>query len=50
MCPGTPVPSRIKTASRYRTICIQAGNQIITAADPPPGDSRQAIEAINHCR
>jgi hypothetical protein len=36
--------------ARYRTIRIQAGNQIITAADPLPDDSRQAIEAINHGR
>jgi hypothetical protein len=41
------VPPRIKTARRYRTIRIQADNQIITAADPLPDDSRQAIEAIN---
>ena len=36
----------MKTARRYRTIEIQAGRQTITAADPLPGDLRQALEAI----
>src|SRR5215469_7619386 len=30
-----------------RTIQIQAGDHLITAADPLPDDLRQAIEAIN---
>jgi hypothetical protein len=37
----------VKTARRYRTVQIQAGNHIITAADPLPADLRDAIEAIN---
>jgi hypothetical protein len=37
----------VKTARRYRTIQIQAGDHVITAADPLPDDLRQAVEAIN---
>jgi hypothetical protein len=37
----------VKTARCYRTIEIQAGDHVITAADPLPEDLRQAIEAIN---
>jgi hypothetical protein len=32
----------VKTARRYRTIQIQAGQHTITAADPLPDDLRQA--------
>jgi hypothetical protein len=42
--------SQVKTARRYRTIQIQAGDHVITAADPLPGELRQAIEAINASR
>jgi transposase len=38
----------VKTTRRYRTIQIQAGPHIITAADPLPDDLRQALEAINN--
>jgi hypothetical protein len=37
----------VKTARRYRTIEIQAGDHIITAADPLPDDLHQALEAIS---
>jgi hypothetical protein len=37
----------VKTARRYRTIQIQAGEHVITAADPLPDDLRHAIDAIN---
>jgi hypothetical protein len=37
-----------KTARRYRTVQIQAGQHTITAADPLPDDFHQALEAINH--
>jgi hypothetical protein len=37
----------VKTARRYRTIEIQAGDHIIAAADPIPDDLSQAIGAIN---
>jgi hypothetical protein len=44
---GWSIRRFVKTARRYRTIHIQAGDHIITAADPLPDDLRQAIEAIN---
>jgi Transposase DDE domain len=37
----------VKTARRYRTVEIQAGDHVITAADPIPNDLRQALDAIN---
>ena len=44
---GWSIRKFVKTARRYRTIEIQAGRQTITAADPLPGDLRQALNAIN---
>jgi hypothetical protein len=44
---GWSIRKFVKTARRYRTIEIQAGRQRITAADPLPGDLRQALEAIS---
>jgi hypothetical protein len=44
---GWSIRKFVKTARRYRTIEIQAGRQIITAADPVPDDLRQALDAIN---
>jgi hypothetical protein len=37
----------VKTARRYCTIHIQAGTHTITAADPLPGEFRNAIDEIN---
>jgi transposase len=45
---GWSIRKFVRTARRYRTIQIQAGRQIITAADPLPDDLRQSLEAI--CR
>jgi hypothetical protein len=45
---GWSIRKFVKTARRYRTVQIQAGDHTITAADPLPDDLRQAIEAINH--
>jgi hypothetical protein len=45
---GWSIRRFVKTARRYRTIQIQAGPHVIAAADPLPGDLRQAIEAISH--
>jgi hypothetical protein len=45
---GWSIRKFVKTARRYRTIRIQAGDQVITAADPLSDDLRQAIETINH--
>ena len=47
---GWSIRKFVKTARRYRTITIQAGNHVLTAADPLPDDLRQAIEAINTSR
>jgi hypothetical protein len=44
---GWSIRKFVKTARRYRTIQIQAGQQTITAADPLPDDLRQALDAIN---
>jgi len=44
---GWSIRKFVKTARRYRTIQIQAGQHIITAAGPIPDDLRQALNAIN---
>ena len=44
---GWSIRKFVKTARRYRTIRIQAGDHILTAADPIPDDLRQALDAIN---
>jgi hypothetical protein len=44
---GWSIRKFVKTARRYCTVQIQAGDHIITAADPLPGELRQAIDAIN---
>jgi Transposase DDE domain len=43
---GWPVRKFVKIARRYRTIEIQAGPHVITAAHPLPDDLRQALETI----
>jgi hypothetical protein len=47
---GWSIRRFVKTARRYRTIQIQAGDHVITAADPLPNELRQALEAINGSR
>ena len=44
---GWSIRRFVKTALRYRTIQIQAGDHTITAADPLLAELRQAIEAIS---
>jgi len=44
---GWSIRKFVKTALRYRTIKIQAGQHVITAADPLSDDLRQALDAIN---
>ena len=44
---GWSIRKFVKTARRYRTIEIQAGNHTITAADPLPTDLSEALDAIN---
>ena len=43
---GWSIRRFVKTARRYRTIKIQAGQHVITAADPLPDDLRQALDRI----
>jgi hypothetical protein len=45
---GWSIRKFVRTARRYRTIQIQAGQHVITAADPLPDDLRQALDTINH--
>ena len=47
---GWSIRRFVMTARRYRTIRIQVGDHIITAADPLPDELRGAIEAINNSR
>jgi hypothetical protein len=47
---GWSIRKFVKTARRYRTIQIQAGDHVITAADPLPGDLRTALTTINNIR
>jgi hypothetical protein len=44
---GWSIRRFVRTARRYRTIQIQAGQHTVTAADPLPDDLRQALSAIN---
>ncbi len=44
---GWSIKKFVRTARRYRTIQIRAGNQTITAADPLPRDLRDALALIN---
>jgi transposase len=45
---GWSIRKFVRTARRYRTIQIQAGNHTITAADPLPDDLRHALDRIHH--
>jgi len=44
---GWSIRTFVRTARRYRTIQIQAGSHIITAADPLPDDLREALDRIH---
>src|SRR5690348_8536206 len=44
---GWSIRKFVKTARRYRTIEIQAGQHTITAADPLPADLRKALSQIH---
>jgi hypothetical protein len=44
---GWSIRKFVRTARRYRTIQIQAGPQMITAADPLPDDLRDALGQIH---
>jgi hypothetical protein len=45
---GWSIRKFVRTARRYRTIEIQAGDHIITAADPLPRDLHEALDRIHH--
>jgi Transposase DDE domain len=45
---GWSIRKFVRTTRRYRTIEIQAGSHVITAADPLPSDLREAIDRIHH--
>ena len=47
---GWSIRKFVKTARRYRTIEIQAGDHTLTAADPIPDDVGAAIDAISRAR
>ncbi len=44
---GWSIKKFVRTARRYRTVQIKAGRQILTAADPLPGDLAEALAKIN---
>jgi hypothetical protein len=44
---GWSIRRFVRTARRYRTVQIRAGQQLITAADPMPADLRDALAEIN---
>lgn len=44
---GWSIKKFIRTARRYRTVTIQAGNQTLTAAEPPPADLAEALAEIH---
>jgi hypothetical protein len=45
---GWSIKKFVRTARRYKTIEIQAGNHTVTAADPLPDDLRDALYRIHH--
>jgi Transposase DDE domain len=47
---GWSIRKFVKTARRYRTVEIQAGDHTLTAADPIPDDLRVALEPISRAR
>ena len=44
---GWSIKKFVRTARRYRTVTIQAGRQILTAAEPLPDDLAEALTAIH---
>ena len=43
---GWSIRRFVRTARRYRTVQIRAGQQILTAEDPLSADLREALESI----
>lgn len=44
---GWSIRRFVRTARRYRTVQIRAGQQLITAADPIPDELQAALAGIN---
>jgi hypothetical protein len=44
---GWSIKKFVRTARRYRTVEIQAGNHVLTAADPCPADLHEALGRIH---
>jgi Transposase DDE domain len=44
---GWSIKKFIRSARRYRTVTIQAGNHTLTAAEPPPADLAEALAKIH---
>ncbi len=45
---GWSIKKFVRTARRYRTVTIQAGQQTLTAADPLPDDLAEALATISN--
>jgi hypothetical protein len=43
---GWSIKKFVRTARRYRTVTIRAGQQLLTAEDPLPAELREALAAI----
>jgi hypothetical protein len=44
---GWSIKKFVRTARRYRTVTIQAGNQTLTAAEPPPPELAEILTKIH---
>jgi hypothetical protein len=44
---GWSIKKFVRTTRRYRTVTVQAGSQILTAAEPPPPDLAKALAKIH---
>lgn len=47
---GWSIKKFVRTARRYRTVTIRAGNQTLTAAEPPPSDLAEILAKIHDLR
>jgi len=47
---GWSIKKFVRAARRYRTVTIQAGNQTLTAAEPPPPDLAEILTKIQGLR
>jgi hypothetical protein len=44
---GWSIKKFVRSARRYRTVTIRAGQHTLTAAEPPPDDLAQALATIH---